>query len=203
MQAIYQESKNLPVVFMNSYQNASLYEYYSGSIGFSLNNIMGRKNQYDLWNFEDKYRGQKIMIIPNYNVKKFDSIKGLSETLRYSFINNFQSFSKIQIHPLRIQKKALVSDILNIKIKFEHGNNTDIEHHKNYPSYISYHFFKGDKRVKEGIGFKITNNALNKIHDLKITTPNSEGAYRLYFSIRTGWLPPTINSNSYKIELKE
>ena len=203
MQLIYQKSKKLPVAFMNSYQNASLYEFYSNSTGFSLNNIMGRKNQYDLWNFEDNYRRQKIMIIPNYNVKRFDSIKGLSKTLKYSFINNFQSFSKIQIHPLNILKEGVISDTLNIKIKFKHYNNIDIENNKNYSSYISYHFFKGEKLIKEGTGFKITNSALNKIHHLKINTPNNTGTYKLHFSIRTGWLPPTINSNSYKIKLKE
>jgi len=38
-------SKERPVAFMNSYQRASLYEFYSGVPAFSLNNVWGRKNQ--------------------------------------------------------------------------------------------------------------------------------------------------------------
>ena len=202
MQAIYQESKNLPVAFMNSYQKASLYEFYSGSKGFSLNNIMGRKNQYDLWNVEDKYRGQTIMLVPNYTAHRFDSIKNISEDVRYTFINNFQSYSKVQITPINLQQQVSISDTLNIKIRFREFTNIDFKRNNKYPSYISYQFFIGDKRIKQGVGFKIENSTLHKNQELKVITPNIKGKYKLHFSIITGWLPPTINSKSYEIELR-
>lgn len=202
MVAIHNESNNLPVAFMNSYQDASLYQFYTGSESFSLNNIMGRKNQFDLWSTEDIYRGQKIMLILNYNNKKFDSIKNISETLRYKFINNFQSFSTIQIIPIDLKETANASDTLNIKIQFETKNKVDIENNKDYPSFISYHFFKGDQLIKQGEHFRIDNQKLNNVNNLKVGTPTNPGKYRLHLSIRTGWLPPTINSNSYKIEIK-
>lgn len=203
MIAIHNESNNSPVAFMNSYQNASLYQFYTGSESFSLNNIMGRKNQFDLWNAEDIYRGQKIMVVLNYNNKKFDSIKNISETLRYKFINNFQSFSTIQIFPIDLKETANTSDTLNIKVHFKTKNKVDIEKSNNdYPSFISYHFFKGDQLIKQGVHFRIDNQKLNSVNNLKVVTPNDPGKYRLHLSIRTGWLPPTINSNSYEIEIK-
>lgn len=52
---------SLPVVFRNSYTEASMYMFYSGEKAFSLNGYPFRPNQFDLRNEEDKYRHQKVV----------------------------------------------------------------------------------------------------------------------------------------------
>ncbi|MDZ7646638.1 MAG: hypothetical protein U5K54_05335 [Cytophagales bacterium] len=49
---LHNKMKGRPVAFHNSYQRASLYEFYSDVPTFSLNNVYGRKNQYSLWDTE-------------------------------------------------------------------------------------------------------------------------------------------------------
>jgi hypothetical protein len=50
-QKIAQESDNKPVIFLNSYQLAAKYEFYSGNKAWSYNTINGRRNQFSLWSF--------------------------------------------------------------------------------------------------------------------------------------------------------
>ncbi len=202
MLVIKQQAQGYPVAFMNSYQNAALYTFYSGSEGFSLNNIMGRKNQFDIWQIEDKYRGQKIMLIPNYHVKEFDTISGLASK-RYTFIDNFQSFSKIKIELVDWPQSAKVSSVIDCKVLLHVRDNIALDANDKYPSYIYYQFFADNILVKESPSMKLTSNMLNNISDIKIVTPKEKGKYRLFITVRTGWLPPTINSGGYTIQIED
>jgi len=202
MLAIKNIAKDYPVAFMNSYQNASLYSFYSKSDGFSLNNIMGRKNQFDLWNVEDKYRGQSIILIPNYYVEEFAKVPGISEDIRFTRIDNFQSFSKIRISAVKIEKEADVSTDMNVKVILTStDNNINLDANSDYPSYIYYQFFDGKDLVKEDSAIRINNDMLNKEILLNIKMPDTRGVYGLFFSIKTGWLPPSINSKRYKMSV--
>jgi hypothetical protein len=164
---------------------------------------MGRKNQFDIWNVEDKYRGKKIMLIPNYEIKELDAIPDIQESYKYTIIDNFQSFSKIRIRTLDIRNEASASDTLKIKVTLENRKNDEIdfEVNKDYPSYISYHFFKGKELVKENNILKLSNGMLNKEIELRIVVPDKAGKYELSLCVRTGWLPPTINSDNHTIKV--
>lgn len=51
--SIYKRSVGLPVVFINSYQDASKYWFYTGVPAFSLNTPSYRRNNYNFWPVED------------------------------------------------------------------------------------------------------------------------------------------------------
>lgn len=202
--AIHQKSGDVPVLFMNSYRKASLYEFYCGSQGMSLNNIMGRKNQFDIWDYEDKVRGKKVMLIPNYFMNNFDSIPNVYEKVQYTFIHNFQSFSKIKITPLNKYYEVKSGKEFNIEIKINNTSKSklDFGSNKEYPSYICYQFFDGNKFVSENqTSFEFFNNMIGNIYTINVVAPANPGNYGLYFSIKTGWLPPTINSDRYKVKV--
>ncbi|MFT6814342.1 MAG: 4-amino-4-deoxy-L-arabinose transferase-like glycosyltransferase, partial [Sphingobacteriales bacterium] len=58
-----------PVVLQNSYQKASKYAFYSGgSMVHSSNNHWYRKNQFDIWNFEEQFQGDSVLFIANTEV---------------------------------------------------------------------------------------------------------------------------------------
>jgi hypothetical protein len=56
-----------PVVFRNSYQRPSVYTFYTGKPATSLNGIYYRKNQYDIWPFEENLFGKKAILVTNVN----------------------------------------------------------------------------------------------------------------------------------------
>lgn len=53
------------MVFENSYQKPSLYTFYTGRPATTFNNIFYRKNQYDIWPFEEQLQGKKAVISTN------------------------------------------------------------------------------------------------------------------------------------------
>ena len=55
-----------PVVFTNSYQDASVYTFYTGKFAHSLNNMNYRRTQFDLWSFEEQVHGKEVLYVPHW-----------------------------------------------------------------------------------------------------------------------------------------
>ncbi len=195
-----QISKERPVAFMNSYQRASLYEFYSGVPAFSLNNVWGRKNQYTIWDSEAAFQGKSVTLVANSPIAYYDSIRVGSEFLPYSFIDNFRSSSNVLIQsdlapPVIIKP----SDTVRINIKFNYKNNNirELESNKDYPSMILYSFFQHGSDVEmRSTNFVLRDSMFGAYQSfsLLITAPKIQGQYDFYLSVGTGWLPPAINS---------
>ena len=194
-------SKDLPVAFMNSYQKASLFEFYTGVPSFSLNNIQGRKNQYDLWQSEEQFRGEEIAVVTNYKVNHFPTIATPIDTLYYTTINNFQNYSSVTVTSVTPITPAQPNDTLTLQLMVKQPINTTIDFDANpaYPSVLYYQLFKGKTTVVEKPLLKLENSMLDNLINVKLAAPNSTGKYNLCFSIKTGWLPHTINSKSYNL----
>lgn len=60
-QGIIKNTDGLPVVFINSYQKASKYWFYSGINAYSLNTPTYRRNNYNFWPVEDSLFGKKLL----------------------------------------------------------------------------------------------------------------------------------------------
>ncbi|MDR3713430.1 MAG: glycosyltransferase family 39 protein [Puia sp.] len=60
---IRRQSGGLPVVFLDSYQLASKYWFYSGLPSFSLNSPYGRRNNFNFWSLEDSLTGKRVYVV--------------------------------------------------------------------------------------------------------------------------------------------
>ena len=203
--AVKKIAKKTPVAFMNSYQKASKYEFYTGEKAFSLNNIMGRKNQFTVWDTENLYQGKKVILILNYENKNFPSIKTNKESYSYFSFENFRSFSNIKINTDLQKYKVNNNNSLNIGVSFYTSNNNkrDFEANKNFPSYLSYMVFKGDKLISETTtNLKLNNEILNtnNKHYIHIKLPNKKTKYYLFFGIKNAWLPTEYNGKKIIIQ---
>jgi hypothetical protein len=65
---IHQQAGNLPVVFINTYQRASKYWFYTGIPAFSMNSPSYRRNNFNMWPIEDSLIGKTVyMNVPGNN----------------------------------------------------------------------------------------------------------------------------------------
>ena len=55
-------SKDLPVVFLSSFQGPSLFSYFTGKEAFPVSTLFTRQTQYDIWQFEKKYLNKPVFI---------------------------------------------------------------------------------------------------------------------------------------------
>ncbi|MEJ7769072.1 MAG: glycosyltransferase family 39 protein [Chitinophagaceae bacterium] len=109
-ESIYKKTQGLPVVFINSYQKASKYWFYSGVPSFSLNTPFYRRNNYNYWPVEDSLFGKRVAAISGY---AYDYYKDRMETVKGTtgllIVDSFYSFSKLQIitlkNPVSINEK--------------------------------------------------------------------------------------------------
>lgn len=85
-----------PVVFVNSYRNASLYNFYTGIETHSYSILKGRKSQYNLNKFEDNIQGKDIYSATQYVKNQPKLAKRYSSYIYGKKIDNYQTFEKVQ-----------------------------------------------------------------------------------------------------------
>jgi len=200
--AIQSKTGELPVVFMNSYQNASKFEFYTKQKAITISNVMSRKNQYNLWQFEDSLRGETIALIPNYIVKEFETIDGISPLTHFGIINNFQYYSQVELVPKNWKKRIKTRDSLKVSLEMIHSDAFSFTENADYPSYISYVFFEDNNYIsqhKTAINCATVNR---QDISLKMNLPEKKGTYQVYFSIKTGRFPVGLNSRVYELILE-
>jgi len=56
---------DLPIVFQNSYQQPSVYSFYTGKPAIALNGIYYRHTQYDIWSMDENLMGKPALLITN------------------------------------------------------------------------------------------------------------------------------------------
>ncbi|MGI9530202.1 ArnT family glycosyltransferase [Lutimonas sp.] len=85
-----------PVIFINSYRNASLYNFYTGIKTHSYSVLEGRKSQYNLVDFEAKMQGENVFTASRI----FNNQPRLATKYSTDFvgtaIDDYQTFEKVQ-----------------------------------------------------------------------------------------------------------
>lgn len=196
-----------PVVFMNSYQSAARYEFYTGNRSISLNNRMGRKNQYNLWIDEYELQGENVILIPNYHMPGLDSIQTPKGIVQFYPISNFRSASDIRllydIKEITVEPSQDME--VNFTIKSRDNLQWDYEASPEYPAVIHSLFFKHGERISDAsTEFYIKNAMVNddKIYTIWVTAPAEKGTYELYLDVASGWLPSSINGSKINVHVK-
>jgi hypothetical protein len=99
-QQMKERTKNLPIVFENSYQRASKYWFYSGQMTYSLNWYKERMNNYNYWPIEDSLLGKPVFILDAYDLDSFKTkVKTGIGWLGYKYDSSFASFTKVKLIP--------------------------------------------------------------------------------------------------------
>jgi hypothetical protein len=100
--SIKEKTGDIPVVFYNSYQRASLYWFYSGVPSHSHNSYTDRRNNYNFWPTEFNLLGQKVFIADIYGIDNFsDSVKTKKGTVGITLDTMYAALGGIKIIPDR------------------------------------------------------------------------------------------------------
>lgn len=92
---LHKNTEARPLVFINNYSEASLYNFYTGVQTHSYSILKGRKSQYDLLDFEENMQGKSIFTVSKY---KSDLPEIASRTGRIYYgkpIDNYHTFEKV------------------------------------------------------------------------------------------------------------
>jgi hypothetical protein len=97
---IAEKTGNIPVVFNNSYQRASVFWFYSGKPSHSHNPYWDRRNNYNFWPTESNLLGKKVFIADMYGINTFsDSVKTKKGWVGLSLDTMYAALGGIKIVP--------------------------------------------------------------------------------------------------------
>jgi len=202
-------SEDCPVAFMNSYQLAAKYAFYSGRPAFALNNIMGRENEYSLQDTEFRFQGQRVMLVVNYPENNFARVSTRRGTYTYTFVPGLRSYGNIAIRsPLRELRGRASSDVrLPLQLFCTNENTrTFPADSSTYAPYIGYAIFKEkEKREEESSGVALRTVLQQKggSCEISVRLPSEAGIYTLYPGIRCGWMPLAGKGEKIRVVVTE
>jgi hypothetical protein len=101
------------VAFLNKYQFAAKYTFYTGDFSCTVNDVFARKNQYTLWEFEDSLTDQPVML---YGSLEPDGTlpSPMNQAFGYSFIENYQPLNRLALETILPSRDVKAGDTLSI-----------------------------------------------------------------------------------------
>ncbi len=192
------------VVFVNSFQRPAKYSFYTkGKFSHSLNNIYYRKNQYDIWPFEDEVQHQKVLLMQSSNAED-TLISIVGEKYAYELINDFSSYHNIKLDPDKRRIDASLGDTVYLDVKIINPGHLDLNFKAGDEITATYH--TGRKFLKHKKIASLKSICLPAGESIKLTVPvyipGKKGKYALYISIATGNQLPAMNGPKIKVLVK-
>ncbi len=205
-----------PVVFANSYQKASKYLFYAKRESFTFNYLLYRKNQFDLAGIEPKLADKKVLFVyPEkgmwlydtvyYYLPDADSTYILGRWWYYIDVKHYYSYNYI---PVKIKMKEHVfspSTLIRIPVELVNPLDTAVTVRQDGgDTWLAVAFTQKGKVVLYTEVEDISLLWLKKNYDtvLLTETPSEPGDYHLRVCIRSGWLPPGLNSKVFKVKIR-
>jgi len=198
---------NKIVVFANSYQRASIYEYYSGDPSFSINNVWGRNNQFSVWDItKNNCWENEVALAHGFPVLKDDSVLTEIETVYFNYQHRFIILPFIKIIPDQDSYEVKPGEelVINFTILKKDHENIMIDALQVKPN-ITYEIYAHDYLMKSTSTNQKLTDKLIKTGNGKISfrAPEKPDTYYFSISIQTGVNPPTINSYKYKLVVEQ
>jgi len=195
---------DVPVVFYNSYQRASLFWFYSGKPSHSHNSYSDRKSNYNFWPTESNLLGKKVFIADIYGINTFsDSAKTKKGWVGFSYDSMYAALGGIR---MMIKQKSIDLDSTHVTINItphvpgEYQN--FLQSHPDINGMLFVGIFKGKNIVKE-FNLEIPAQEITKQRssfDISIARRLPHGRYDIRLGIKAKNYFITHNSETIHVD---
>jgi hypothetical protein len=204
---MHQQAGKLPVVFIDTYQRASKYWFYTGFPAFSMNSAYYRRNNFNMWPVEDSLIGKAVyMDVPDDN----DYFRRLFNPQEWPFPKDgvqpvFYSFSRVLFTDIKCTDLPEHSMKINTKVSIPEKYRTYFQQatYCGTPIWLVL-YENGDVKTFINTGTtvnKITGNTLTLTVNIPADIAAGEYVARLCIgSVLPGF--PTINSTEFDLCVK-
>jgi hypothetical protein len=197
------------VVFTNSFQKASLYTFYTGKTGISINSVNYRSNQYDLWNWPDSLSGKKVMVVLNWKIdpedvnnnwilSEMDSIEiPFRPRERFVWLDEFYRFKDLRISLQPLSPTIMENQSLAITCRVNRlGSSVFAETFPDslYHPMLSCQVFQSGRMIINRTVHVLFPEMLHKGVAFNLDENLPPGDYLVAVNVTYGWLPPFRNS---------
>ncbi|MCF8224901.1 MAG: glycosyltransferase family 39 protein [Bacteroidales bacterium] len=208
MIAIDKRANGRPVVFTNSYQNSSVYWFFTQKPAFSYNNKHSHKSQFDLMGMESELQGKSVLFVPRKGFQECDTLKtGLNNYNIYD-IEHYCTFNRVVVRPPDFNQPITAGSQTEITLELYNPTEDTVFFNDccTFPSRMTYSYYVGD-------GFHDTRydpeapplpdlppGAVLK-YSFQINIPDTPGKVRVMFSFGSTKITSGINGKPTKINV--
>jgi hypothetical protein len=187
-----------------------LYRFYSAKPTTTLNSIYYRQNQYDLWNFEEQYWGQSVILVTN----KKDSLasaypfpNGGQEYLRHA--SSFQHVQKLSIQYHMTPGNIIhTGDTLSMEIEiFNPGPHPIHFIHDELPVSCIATFITGRDQITDTLALltppiqSLKSNEKRNANVQFVVPDMMSGNYSFCIALKAGFLQQANNSRFTEVQI--
>jgi hypothetical protein len=198
------KTQGQPVVFLNSYQRASMYWYATGIPSFSINTYTERRNNYDFWPVEDSLLGKQVFIADIYNLSAYpDSMQARLWKIGYKQYTNYHSFSKIQLKPssMRYKVNENGSVLIHFRSSIPPAYSSYLQNNPSINEQVKIGVFKDLFWVKDiPCAFTLRDLLVHPEQQVSIRSGLPRGNYEFVFTI--GCLQDSFTTNSDRMKVQ-
>jgi len=194
-----------PVIFNGSFQDPSLYTFFTHKESTVISSLESRQTQFDLWQMEQLYQSKPVFICGQLEGKsKIYTYKGVK--IEGFFADSLQTTNRLKIKFATNVKTVQIGDSISIPFSISNPTKYAINfNHNEFPVELCAVFLRHkdvNKQIvvlsKPLISLQPNETLKNEI---KMAIPNlNPDKYHFGISLKTAF-GPTLNSNFVKIEI--
>jgi len=177
-------TKGHHVAIYDSYQLASLYNFYGEPSAISYTTYHGRRNQYDLWNSKENFSGKDVILLPNYTIEGWDEIEKGSR-INYQMRPNFQSYNSWNI-ALDTSKTQIKDNTLVAEVRITPGFSS--EFNATASPHLKVMFYKNGECMTLQTLQVLTANDLNNPIKIQVPLPTNIEIEEVRLALAPGYL---------------
>ncbi|MBW8686378.1 ArnT family glycosyltransferase [Chitinophaga rhizophila] len=192
-----------PVVFINSYQWPSKYMFYSGEPAYVINSRYSRRSQYNYWDTEKQLWGKPVMIAftPENKLPVTDSFSTAKGHWKAYSANPYYSYSLITLEPAMQKVTVKRGEHMPFILHLNNGYNMQVPVDKENEAVVGYAFEEALVGVKSDLS--VSRAIDRQLIRMEVIMPEKPGTYHLKFCVFSGILPPTHNSQTVTVVVKD
>jgi hypothetical protein len=198
-----------PVVFMNKFQNPSVYWFYTGKKAFTRNNIYYRRNQFDIWPVESELEGENVVLIRWSSSDSTMVIPTVRGDYHYYDIKKYCSFNRLKISTVEKEFQAEAGRDLKVSVWISNftAKEVSLDCDCELSPRLMYTFmWKKERKIQyysvapqPDIGSLAPGE--EKRFDLSLRAPADPGSYKLLISFGSRVLLPGLNGSPASLEV--
>lgn len=213
-QEIQKKAGDAPVIFMDSFQVPSRYNYYTRSTrGFSYDSRHYRKNQYDIWPLEDSIRNKRAYFVLQYPLEglgRIDTIQTGKGLFYGAWIDKVRMYQKLNVSLKAVPAVWEKGSVKELQLKISNPYRESIalgNAGAEWKCYLEYGFKLGPdlgefKAIGTGLEPITIGAGQSVLVKARLTAPFVLGKCKLLFSVRTDPFSGARNSSMIPVEIR-
>ncbi|GJM32939.1 MAG: hypothetical protein DHS20C18_19400 [Saprospiraceae bacterium] len=200
-----------PVVFQNSYRDASIYTFYTGQQAFTFTDIDYRKNQFDLWNLETVLNNKRVLLAgkEDWECRNCEWLTTDNKKILVREIAAFQPVWKLEAKVVFPEGQTLKKGEIPLELAFSHPYPYAVQLQNPEMPVGFQGLFYQNAEIQDSMPLNLLDTLLTipvkdtvKVKAMLQVPEQLEGSFDFYIGLQFLEFPPVFCSKATKVDIE-